>query len=261
MDIHESNKMVFKVALSNEIDDKYKKDFINVCCQVFGDEAMNSDVFNRKYIDNIYGVSILVVVYSGNQPVAARGLWRNDIMGKKAYQPCDTSVLKEYRGKGVFALMTKLAIDKLDKEDLIYNFPNQNSYTQYLKLGWNDYISYRTTIMISIKGYKEEHPEIIDDEYLKWWIKPNNKKYFIYCLGDDAFLVKKRKWNIYFVVGRISPRQTQYFQTIKTKFVMLFYYSATPKFYNKKRIPINIVFKPLGEMEGIRIPIWKMDAI
>ena len=95
---------------------------------------MNESEFNRKYIKNIYGDSILVVVYSNSIPVAARAFWRNDINGKRVYQPVDTCVTQQFRRRGIFAKMTNIALKMIKEEDIVYNFPNKNSYPQYIKL-------------------------------------------------------------------------------------------------------------------------------
>ena len=56
----------------------------------------------------------------------------------KAAQPGDTVVHPDYRGRGLFTEMNKVAIQELQKEgyDLFFNFPNRNSQPGYLKMGW-----------------------------------------------------------------------------------------------------------------------------
>ena len=43
-----------------------------------------------------------------------------------SYQPCDTAVLKEFRGRGIFTKMSLIALEKT-KGAFIYNYPNENS--------------------------------------------------------------------------------------------------------------------------------------
>ena len=61
----------------------------------------------------------------------------------KAAQPCDTVVHPDYRGKGIFTEMNKVAIVELKKDgyDLFFNFPNRNSQPGNLKMGWKKHLS------------------------------------------------------------------------------------------------------------------------
>lgn len=53
-------------------------------------------------------------------------------------QSCDTAVVPEARGKGVFVNLIEEATKKLEEEkvDLMVGFPNNNSYHGFMKLGW-----------------------------------------------------------------------------------------------------------------------------
>lgn len=261
MNKYEENSLTFIRAMSSEVDEKFKTDFLSVSRQVFGESSMmNTDIFNTQFIDNIYGESILVVVYSGDTPVGARSFWRNDIDGHKAYQPGSTAVIKEYRGRGIFKTMTNLALEKVEKDDLIYNFPNENSYPQYLKLGWKDYASYRKNIFINVNSYKAANPQIIDDGYLKWWIKPKGNLY-VYYRNNEPFLVKKKRFNIYLIVGRINVEQASCFPLLLSKIPVLLYYYGSETFYNKKWRPTKVVIKYNNQKINIDIPFYKLDAL
>ena len=84
--------IVYDCRWSGELDDKFIDDFRSMCSTVFNYDFTIGE-FNRKFVDNIYGKSLLVVVYVNGKPCAARALWRNDINGKEAYQPGDACVL------------------------------------------------------------------------------------------------------------------------------------------------------------------------
>ena len=113
---------------------KFIEDFLATETAVFG--SYTRELFDKKFIRNIYGPSVLEVVYRDGEPIGARALWRNDIGGKKAYQPGDTCVVASARGGGVFTEMTKRSLTLLDDSDIIYNYPNSNSLPGYLKMGW-----------------------------------------------------------------------------------------------------------------------------
>ena len=129
------SEIIYDCRWSDDVDEKFIEDFIATENAVFNNNY-TKEQFQKKYIDNIFGKSIVEVVYLDGAPVAARGLWRNDVNGKKAYQPGDTCVTDACRGKGIFTVMTKKSIEMTDEDDLIYNFPNQNSYPGYMKMGW-----------------------------------------------------------------------------------------------------------------------------
>ena len=117
---------------SGSVEDKHIDDFISVQQQVFNNKY-NRLIFERKFLNNIYGKSLIVLAYHENKCVGARAFWRNDIGNYTAYQPCDTAVLEEYRGLRLFSKMTNVALERIEKDALIYNFPNNNSLPGYLK--------------------------------------------------------------------------------------------------------------------------------
>ena len=101
----------------------------------------NEDWWNWKYENNIFGKPIIYVAEDRGKIVGVRPFWpwKLNIRGKEidCYQPLDSAVDKEYRGKGIFTELTKKAlIENRDKIDLIFNFPNSQSLGVYLKLGW-----------------------------------------------------------------------------------------------------------------------------
>lgn len=262
MKMIQKDDLIIKMYLSNEIDEIIKSDFINVHNKVFGKNGISSDVFRIKYIDNIYGSSILVVVYSESKPIAARAFWRNDIGNLESYQPCDTAVLKEWRGKDIFKLMTEDALNLINSESLIYNYPNSKSYKQYLKLGWIPYKTCFLKFLISFKAYKNVNPEIIDNSYVKWWFEKDRDKYSVYFRKSDFYLLRKtRKFNMFIVIGRISEDAAFNFEKVKSRLPLLFYYGVKRNFHIRKTTPINIVIKQGKDIDLPRVPLWRMDAI
>jgi len=114
---------------------------------VFGRE-MNAQMFQWKYIDNpcqtdneSYNV---VVAKDGTRIIGARPSFAMSILykGKRyhAAQPCDTMLLPDYRGSGLFSKMITYALNDLRQQGInyIFNFPNSNSYPGYIRNGWID---------------------------------------------------------------------------------------------------------------------------
>ena len=88
---------------------------------------LSSPIFGCKIDDNIGGINgfLAAKFICGAQEVYAA-------------QSCDSAVLKQYRGKGVFTAIIKEAQEQLQFEgvDFLFGFPNSNSYPGFIKLGW-----------------------------------------------------------------------------------------------------------------------------
>lgn len=241
---------------SNEVDRTFIDDFINVEKSVFKNDY-SKELFAKKYLDNIYGHSVLVVVYIDGKPSAARALWRNDIEGRPSYQPGDTCVLEACRGKGVFSEMTKRAIGMLDKDAIIYNFPNQNSFPGYIKLGWKLLHEYHMVLLLSNESYHKEHPKDMDIDYANWWVKGNQKIKYI-KRGNAYYLVHKYPRPFcYKILSRVNKSIALCFP--KHLGLGLFFYSSDKEtWYNKPFACLHVVSKTSG---NLYVPTWKIDAI
>ena len=248
------NQITYDCRWSDEVDVKFIKDFVDMQNAVF-EEEYTQTLFQKKYINNIYGKSVVEVVYLDEQPVAARGLWRNDIFGKEAYQPGDTCVTDACRGKGIFTEMTKRAVSMLPPQALIYNFPNPNSYPGYIKMGWNLVREYGLTLFTGVKAYLKEHPVKMDRRYADWWLE-DDAGFYSFSSGKEYFLVRPMRRFCYKICACVEKETAERFP--KMPFGICFYRSAKKTFYNKNLgQPLYVVSKQ--EIESI--PIWKMDAI
>lgn len=221
---------------------------------------MTREDFELKFQKNIYGDSIIVIVYDENgNAAAARAFWRNDINGQLAYQPSDTAVCKEHRRQGLFVKMTQSALDFASEDAVIYNYPNGNSYPQYIKFGWKDYAIQYARIFTSYQ-YKKEDNTTIDSDYLRWWIKPNtNDKYGYVSIWNKRYLVRALNNRGRFIVfGRISKEDCELFKKVHP--LLLIYHSTKRAFYsNKNRVGCKIV--ALNPRENVKIPNWKTDVL
>ena len=248
------SEIFYDCRWSDAVDEKFMNDFIAMQNAVFK-KNFSVEEFNKKYINNIYGKSVVEVVYLDGEPVAARGLWRNDIYGKPSYQPGDTCVTEICRGKGIFTEMTKRSIDFLSKDDIIYNFPNQNSFPGYIKMGWELVHEYGWELFISAKKYFKEHPVKMDKQYADWWLEGNNA--FLYTKkGRNFFLIRPIRPFCYFIIACVEKEVAQRYP--KKKLGICFFRSTKKTFYNKKLgVPLRVVSKQKIDY----IPLWKIDAI
>ena len=251
---------VLKKFLSSEMDKKTIEDFIFVQQSVFSSQPFTYDSFSQKFLKNIYGDSIIIIVYDEeNKPIAARAFWRNDINGHLAYQPADTAVCKEHRRKGIFGLMTKAALEAIEPNAVIYNYPNSNSYPQYMKIGWKDYETQYARIFTPW-NYRAEKKGIIDSDYLKWWIEPRlNDTYGCFKAFGRSYLVRSlNQHGRYLIFGELHAEDTGRFKRVFPSLVL--YHSKSKPFYRRNaKIGCRIVCKT--NPDNIRIPDWKTDVL
>ena len=163
-----SHELIYDCRWSDRFDEKFIEDYCLVQDIVFKNKY-SKKLFKKKFIDNIYGPSIIIIVYDNNYPIGARTFWRNDIDGKEAYQPGDVCVMNEYRGRGIFTVMTQKAFAMISEGAVIYTYPNSNSFPAHLKMGNKLFASYYPALFTHNR-YHKEHSLILDNEYTRWWL-------------------------------------------------------------------------------------------
>ena len=248
------SEIIYDCRWTTELDEKFISDFCKVEHAVFHNNYSKERI-NCKYFQNIYGPSVLEVVYIDGEASAARALWRNDIEGREAYQPGDTCVMENCRGKGVFSEMTKRSIELLPKDVIIYNFPNHLSYPGYMKMGWSLLHEYGIRLFTP-KRYFAEHPIKMDNEYANWRVLEN--KCFTYLKkGGHYFLVKPdRRPLMKHVVACINEEVAKAFP--KSSVGLFFYPSEKETFYNRWFMKSHVVCR---NSDLQYIPTWKIDAL
>lgn len=248
------SKIVYDCRWSADLDEKFKEDFCQVERAVFHNDY-SEDYLKKKFLDNIYGPSVLEVVYIDGVASAARALWRNDLDGKEAYQPSDTCVMDNCRGKGVFTEMTKRSIALLPFDAIIYNFPNHQSFPGYMKMGWTLLHEYGIRLFTP-KRYFCEHPLKMDKEYAKWWL--NGRDIITYIKrGGYYFLVKPDRRPLFkHIIACVDEGTAKAFP--KSGFGIFFYPSVRETLYNRRFMKSHVVCK---NSELTYIPTWKIDAL
>ncbi len=241
---------------TNELNDKEKKDFLYLFNTVFG---LNYNIhwFNWKYLDNIYGDSYIVLAYDEDDIIGIRSFWRNDIDNILSYQPCDTAVLKEYRGRGIFSQMTKIALKEVEGA-FIYNFPNENSLPGNLKLGWEIHKEYHIKSVWNRSKLKDE-VKFIEDKYLLWkFYKSPLNKYYYYEIDGQSYLLYKRKNNLYYVLGKFNGENKKYFTKAKAP-ILFIHVAEKTMIYKIFKKSTTIVSFQGRDKKNIDIPIFKAD--
>lgn len=244
---------VYDIRWSDRLDEKFITDYLSLQNEVF--HCGSRDRFDLQFVNNIYGNSILVVVYLGDEPVAARALWRNDINGQESYQPGSTCVKAVCRGRGIFTEMTKRAVSELPEGVIVYNYPNYNSFPGYMKMGWCIAGKYKSRLYTSYTEFKKEHLVPIDNEYVKWWLIGTELKYKKIC-GRYFLVQKDRRPFCYHILGETDEQSALLFP--KLSFGLIFYKSRKETWYNNKLGSSCVVTKNL---DINFIPTWKIDAV
>ena len=209
-----NNDMNYVLRWSEEIDDKFLEDFLCVVNVVFG--GFTKQMLQRKYIDNIYGSSLVTIAYLDGKPVGVDAMMRNDVLGHVGFETIDTCVTEECRGKGVFSTITQKEVAEINTKypnALIYGFPNDNSFPGYVKMGWNVQCMLYPAPFLFPRLYDKENPTIIDVNYAKWLCKSTSKFYYIKKKGQ-YYLIKQGRRH-YQMVGRIESDAALFFEREK----------------------------------------------
>jgi predicted N-acetyltransferase YhbS len=99
--------------------------------------------WNWKYQENPFGRSLVTVAEMDHRIVGVDNLWPWELSFEasviRAAQPCDSAVHTAYRGKGIFSSMRLLGLERAKARgiDLLFNYPNGNSLSVNLSLGWH----------------------------------------------------------------------------------------------------------------------------
>lgn len=248
-----ANSTKEKLFWTDRITKKAKNDFLFVVKHVFGLETVGS--YETKFDSNIYGPSIIVVSYCNKEPVGVRALWRNDLDGRKAFQPGSTAVLKEHRGKGLFRKMTELALKELGESAIIYNFPNDNSLPGYLKMGWR-FCERKQYRIISPLINANVAVDDMDDEYLDWLLSGRelSDSRINFCrFKGRTYLLKRRMRGLHVAMARVNGSKVK----SRQRLILPFFLEYSKTGYLGR----GIVTVAYNAPSGIKIPIYKADTL
>ncbi len=250
-------ELTIKTLWTDRITKQEIDDFCDVVNTVFG-HFCTEDYFKCKYLDNVYGPSLLILVYEDDKPIGANSLWRNDINGKKAFYSAETSVKQSDHSVTVFAVMLKTIIEfaMQQKDVLLYTFPNSNSFPGFKKMKWQ-VKQIRKVFFFSGLSSKNMLPHI-DHQYAAWWMRGLKDIYQIKRLGQYYLIKKVPAKGVARVLGSCDEQTASLFSRPKECIVLLYCASEKKTFYNKRWPSIPLVFTN-GEVS--QIPFYKMDSL
>ena len=247
--------IAYECRWTNEADEKFIKDWQLVENTVFG--CFSDEVIKRKYFDNIYGPSLMIVAYLGGRPVGADAMWRNDINGKEAYQSDDTCVLEEARGRGVMTGFTQKEISTLPHGSFVYGSPNGKSYWAYKKMKWNEVAMY-PRVFYSPKKYVKDCSEKMSFEYAQWWIVGSNKYHI--KRGNHYYLVSTDDHHPHLanLIAEVEQKTATMYPRFKKAAILIYRSYKKPWYWNLlKKEPMHHIS---WQGDPKAFPYWKIDG-
>ena len=174
----------------------------------------------HKHLKSPYGPSICFIAKEGDNFVGVRLFSRGELCnGTKFLQAVDTATHPDYQGKGVFKKLINYSLNDPEiKDSLLINFPNEKSFPQYLKYGWNLY--HKTNMFFGIirkprflwsksnENHNFDKPQL---DFIKWRMKVGSEKKEIVRQDLGGFgivsqtIIKNKKFiRLHGVYGRIN---------------------------------------------------------
>jgi glycosyltransferase involved in cell wall biosynthesis len=98
--------------------------------------------FRWKHLENPFGASPVWIAFDGDRMAGFRTMLRWEFVRNgaivHAVRAVDTATHLDYRGIGVFTVLTRRALEDLAEEGtaFVFNTPNDQSRPGYLKMGW-----------------------------------------------------------------------------------------------------------------------------
>ena len=247
-------ELIFDIRWSLDITPAFIEDFIFVLESVWKKKFVR-DIFQCRYLNNIYGPSLLVLAYVDGVPSGTQAFWRNDISKRVAYQADDGAVIESCRGNGLLGKMIQKGTEILGDDALMYSYTNSKSKKSFLKLGWDVMLSYPIRPLICNKNYIHQCPLMIDYEYAEWFLC--KREHISYVKRNNCYylIIPTSYRYIFQVITRCDQNTAMLFHK-KKGFAMLVFNKQPNNIDNEKNGNV-VVQGHRGEI----IPIWKCDAI
>ena len=199
--------------------------------------------FEKKFLRDIYGDSLFLFAFEGEECVGTQVFWRNDVGGCRAYQSCDSAILPGQQGKGIFSSLVRKGVEVLG-DVLIYGWPNCNSIHAFRKMGWIEKGTRKSRLYFRgrIGGV-----DAVDKDYAEWLFSAPTEHCFS-KQGDFVLILKELKYHCFRILGKIPAADFDPAGKRRVKLPILFYHSEKGKIGTGNRL---IVFKDLPAAKNI----------
>ncbi len=180
-----------------ENDENFWELYAELLSQTFKKE-ITKEHLKKKHKENPLGMSIVAKAMDGDKLAGARAFWYMFYEDGNVYQPCDTVTDTSYRRQGIFTKLTLACLSQLNDNDYVLNFPNNNSLSGYLNLGWGLYSENKKRFSLSVFPKKKQaYTKCLFDgvnngsleTFLNWRfseMKPNN--YVFYTTNTNLII-------------------------------------------------------------------------
>lgn len=120
-------------------------DLVSTCLSSKGATLKSTEFWSWKHERNPFGTSVGCIARDSDNGklIAIRPLMMWSFRSTKsevlnAVRPVDTVTHPKWRGRGIFSILTRAALDDIQAGSsiLVFNTPNQNSLPGYEKMGW-----------------------------------------------------------------------------------------------------------------------------
>lgn len=132
------------IVVTRALEEKYFTDLLENAAFIHKREKDTLDWLKWKYFGSPFGDCIVVIAYNKKGELAGEisfGKYEFVDNGRivKAIYSYQTMVHPNFQRKGLFGILTNKVIEiaKEQQIDVVFNFPNHNSYQPFLKLNFN----------------------------------------------------------------------------------------------------------------------------
>ena len=250
------NEIRYECRWSSDLTPSFVDDFCHVLNETWKGH-LSPQTIKRRYVDNFYGESLLIVAYVDEVAAGTQAFWRNDINGRESYQSGDSAVLAMYQGRGIFKTMLKKGMALLNQDALFYGWPNKNSKPAFLSTGWDVLRREKRSFYFSLFGIQRlDSISVIDYNYAEWYLKSRRNHIFSIKQKKICYLVilTRYRWIVQ-LLGVCDEKTASLFDCLNYHPLML--YHKPSEVIDISKIGPIVVMHHKGEL----IPDWKCDAI
>lgn len=133
------------------------------------DLPLSEEIWNYKHVNNPFGRSLVLIAEENGIIAGVRAFmcWEWQYLNNfySTFRAVDTATHPNYQGQGIFKNLTLKALElaKLQGNQFIFNTPNEQSRSGYLKMGWQTVDKLKVALKPAYSSF--------------WKITNNNNKY------------------------------------------------------------------------------------
>jgi len=206
----------YQVIRLKREDNKLINQLLDIASEIHNRKRDDINWFRWKYFDSPFGESICLLAVKNGKIAGEVTFGKYEFINNRKPIPClisyQTMVHPQHQKKGIFSKLTReiLIIAKKEKIELLFNFPNKESYTPFLKLNFTPINHIKNYINISNKISFFKSPTSLKNPFIATKISDID--------SDQIELLKKLKKEIIplNIENTLTPNRN--YQYIKWRF-------------------------------------------